>query len=51
MSISFDAIGHRECVSCRLNAGQIAATRVFEDAMTLAFMGLGQVNPGHVLVA
>jgi histidine triad (HIT) family protein len=24
---------------------------VFEDAATLAFMDLGQVNPGHVLVA
>jgi hypothetical protein len=31
--------------------GQIPSTRVFEDEHTLAFMDLGQVNPGHVLVA
>jgi histidine triad (HIT) family protein len=32
-------------------AGQIPSTRVYEDEHTLAFMDLGQVNPGHVLVA
>jgi histidine triad (HIT) family protein len=30
---------------------EIPASIVFEDAQTLAFMDLGQVNPGHVLVA
>jgi len=40
-----------DCVFCRIIAGQIPATRVFEDAHTLAFMDIGQVNPGHVLVA
>jgi len=40
-----------ECVFCRIVAGQIPATRVFEDGHTLAFMDIGQVNPGHVLVA
>ncbi|MFV0371324.1 MAG: HIT family protein [Azonexus sp.] len=38
------------CIFCRLIAGEIPAARVFEDAETLAFMDLGQVNPGHVLV-
>jgi histidine triad (HIT) family protein len=32
-------------------ARQIPATVVHEDEHTLAFMDLGQVNPGHVLVA
>jgi len=32
-------------------ARQIPATVVHEDDGTLAFMDLGQVNPGHVLVA
>ena len=32
-------------------ARQIRATVVHEDEHTLAFMDLGQVNPGHVLVA
>lgn len=40
-----------ECVFCRIVAGQIPATRVYEDELTLAFMDIGQVNPGHVLVA
>ncbi len=40
-----------QCLFCRLVAGQIPATRVYEDDTTLAFMDLGQVNPGHVLVA
>ncbi len=40
-----------DCVFCKIVAGQIPSTRVFEDGHTLAFMDLGQVNPGHVLVA
>ena len=40
-----------DCVFCRIVAGQIPSTRVFEDEHTLAFMDLGQVSPGHVLVA
>jgi histidine triad (HIT) family protein len=40
-----------DCVFCKLVAGRIPATRVFEDGETLAFMDIGQVNPGHVLVA
>jgi len=40
-----------ECVFCRIVARQIPATVVHEDEQTLAFMDLGQVNPGHVLVA
>ena len=40
-----------DCVFCRIVAGQIPATRVCEDTHALAFMDIGQVNPGHVLVA
>ncbi|MCB1938768.1 MAG: HIT family protein [Rhodocyclaceae bacterium] len=40
-----------QCLFCRLVAGEIPAARVYEDARTLAFMDIGQVNPGHVLVA
>jgi len=40
-----------DCVFCRIVAGQIPSTKVHEDEHTLAFMDLGQVNPGHVLVA
>ena len=40
-----------DCVFCRIVAGQIPATRVYEDEHALAFMDIGQVNPGHVLIA
>jgi len=39
------------CVFCRIVAKEIPATLVHEDEHTLAFMDIGQVNPGHVLVA
>ena len=39
------------CIFCRIVAKEIPATVVHEDEHTLAFMDIGQVNPGHVLVA
>ena len=39
------------CIFCRLVKGEIPASIVHQDALTIAFMDLGQVNPGHVLVA
>ena len=40
-----------DCIFCRIVAKQIPASILCEDEHTLAFMDLGQVNPGHVLVA
>jgi histidine triad (HIT) family protein len=40
-----------DCVFCKIVAGQIPATKVMEDEACVAFMDIGQVNPGHVLVA
>lgn len=40
-----------QCIFCRLVAGEIPCAKVHEDALTIAFMDIGQVNPGHVLVA
>jgi histidine triad (HIT) family protein len=40
-----------DCVFCKIVAKAIPATVVHEDEHTLAFMDIGQVNPGHVLVA
>jgi histidine triad (HIT) family protein len=40
-----------DCVFCKIVAKTIPATRVHEDEHTVAFMDIGQVNPGHVLVA
>ena len=39
------------CVFCKIVNGQIPSTKVHEDGLTLAFMDIGEVNPGHVLVA
>ena len=39
------------CVFCRIVAREIPATIVHEDEHSLAFMDIGQVTPGHVLVA
>lgn len=40
-----------DCVFCGIVAGKIPASIVHEDADTIAFMDIGSVNPGHVLVA
>lgn len=40
-----------QCIFCRLVAGEIPSAKVYEDDWTIAFMDLGQVTPGHVLVA
>ena len=40
-----------DCVFCKIMEGQIPSAKVHEDGQTLAFMDIGQVNPGHVLVA
>jgi histidine triad (HIT) family protein len=40
-----------DCIFCRIVAKEIPATVVHEDEHTLAFMDIGHVNPGHVLVA
>lgn len=51
MPLFIDPSPPGQCVFCRLVAGDIPAAWVFEDALTVAFMDLGHVNPGHVLVA
>ena len=40
-----------DCIFCKIVAGEIPAHKVYEDDQTLAFMDIGQVNPGHVIVA
>lgn len=51
MPLSTDASSAHDCLFCRLIRGDIPSVRVVEDELTLAFMDIGQVNPGHVLVA
>jgi histidine triad (HIT) family protein len=40
-----------DCIFCKIINGEAPAVLVYEDANTLAFMDIGQVNPGHVIVA
>jgi histidine triad (HIT) family protein len=40
-----------DCVFCGIVAGEIPAHTVHDDELTIAFMDIGQVNPGHVIVA
>lgn len=39
-----------ECIFCRIVAGDIPSTKLYEDDATLAFMDINPVNPGHCLV-
>jgi len=36
-----------ECIFCKIIKGEVPASVVYEDDLTLAFMDLGHVNPGH----
>ena len=39
-----------DCLFCKIVAGEIPATKVFEDDSTVAFMDIGPLAEGHVLV-
>jgi histidine triad (HIT) family protein len=40
-----------DCVFCKISRGQIPSQRILEDELTVAFLGVDQVNPGHTIVA
>lgn len=39
-----------DCIFCKIVAGQVPSCKVYEDADTLAFMDIGPIVQGHVLV-
>ncbi|MFH1113082.1 MAG: HIT family protein [Pseudomonadota bacterium] len=39
-----------DCIFCKIVAGQIPSTKIYEDETTLAFMDIMPLNKGHVLV-
>lgn len=51
MSLNIEHHTPERCVFCRLISGELPAAGVHEDELTLAFMDIGQLNPGHTLVA
>jgi histidine triad (HIT) family protein len=38
------------CVFCRIVRGELPASVVYQDDLTMAIMDIGCVNPGHMLV-
>jgi histidine triad (HIT) family protein len=40
----------KDCVFCKMVAGGIPVTKVFEDDVVLAFLDIGPVSDGHTLV-
>jgi len=38
------------CLFCKIVAGEIPSTKVFEDDRVLAFMDINPINTGHLLV-
>ncbi len=39
-----------DCIFCKIVAGQIPCTKVFEDRLVLSFMDICPLNKGHLLV-
>ncbi len=39
-----------DCIFCKIVAGHIPASKVYEDEQVLAFLDITQVTPGHTLV-
>lgn len=39
-----------DCIFCKIVAGEIPASKVYEDDHFLAFLDISQVTPGHTLV-
>jgi len=39
-----------DCVFCKMVAGQIPVTKVYEDEVVLAFLDIGPISDGHTLV-
>ena len=39
-----------ECVFCKIVAGEIPCTKVFEDGLCIAFLDIGPISPGHTLL-
>ncbi len=38
------------CIFCKMAAGQIPVTKVYEDDVVLAFLDIGPVSDGHTLI-
>ncbi|MHC4557652.1 MAG: HIT family protein [Planctomycetota bacterium] len=39
-----------DCLFCKMVAGQIPVTKIYEDEIVLAFLDIGPISDGHTLV-
>jgi len=39
-----------DCIFCKMVAGQIPVTKIYEDDVVLAFLDIGPLSDGHTLV-
>ena len=39
-----------ECIFCKIAAGDLPASRIYEDDQVLAFLDIGPIHEGHTLV-
>ncbi len=39
-----------DCVFCKMVAGQIPVTKIYEDKVVLSFLDIGPISDGHTLV-
>ena len=39
-----------DCIFCKMAAGQIPVTKIYEDQVVLAFLDIGPISDGHTLV-
>ena len=39
-----------DCIFCRMAAGQVPVTKIYEDQLVLAFLDINPVSDGHTLV-
>ncbi|KRM56587.1 HIT family protein [Lacticaseibacillus sharpeae] len=39
-----------DCIFCKIIAGEIPSTKIYEDDEVLAFLDLSQATPGHTLL-
>ncbi|OHB59474.1 MAG: hypothetical protein A2173_10030 [Planctomycetes bacterium RBG_13_44_8b] len=43
-------MSEKDCIFCKIAAGAIPCTRIYEDESVLAFLDIGPVSDGHTLV-
>ena len=43
-------MGAKDCIFCKIIAGQIPATKIYEDQVVISFLDIGPISDGHTLV-